>query len=78
MTIIIIILLTLIFSFIIQDKYIIDKNKYKNKYINFYQGIKRPIFITCFVVIIYTLLISENEFTLPDIRMKEPAAFRDV
>ena len=58
--ILIIILLTLIIIFILQEKFIKNKKKYKNKYIKIYEEIKIPIFITCIVVIIQDLICNNS------------------
>ena len=68
----IIILLTLIVTLILQERFFKNKKNYKNKYIKVYQELKVPIFVTCIVVIIYDIMIQPKPEISPDLFMKQP------
>lgn len=52
---IIIILITFILVYIIQEYVVNKKEKYDNKYLKLYEKVKYPLFITSFIVLIYNL-----------------------
>ena len=58
----IIILLTFIALLLLQDRYFKNKKNYKNKNIKIYQDLKIPIFITCFVVLIYDIMTQKTRY----------------
>jgi len=68
----IIILLTFIVIFLIQDRYFKNKKKYKNKNIKIYQNLKIPIFLTCVITLIYIFCTEKKPETSPDIFMRDP------
>ena len=68
----IIILLTFIVSFLLQDRYFKNKKNYKNKNIKIYQNLKIPIFITCVVVLVYDIITKEKPEMFPELFMKQP------
>lgn len=69
----ILLLLTFIIIFLLQEKYFKNKKNYKNKIVKIYQEIKIPIFISCIVILIY-IFINErmNKKTSPELFMKHP------
>lgn len=69
----ILLLLTFIIIFLLQEKYFKNKKNYKNKIVKIYQEIKIPIFISCIVILIY-IFINErmNKKTAPELFMKQP------
>lgn len=52
---IIIILITFILVYVIQECFVNKKDKYDNKYLKLYEKVKYPLFITSFIVLIYNL-----------------------
>ena len=68
----IIILLTFIVTFLLQDRYFKNKKNYKNKNIKIYQELKIPIFITCIVVLFYDIMTQKKPEVFPDLFMKQP------
>lgn len=69
----ILLLLTFIAIFLLQEKYFKNKKNYKNKIVKIYQGIKIPIFISCIVILIYIFInIKINKKTTPELYMKPP------
>lgn len=68
----IIILLTFIVTFLLQDRYFKNKKNYKNKNIKMYQELKIPIFVTCVVVIIYDIMTQKKPEVFPELFMKQP------
>lgn len=58
---IIIILLTFISIYLIQENFMKRKEKYDNKYLKLYEKIKIPILVTCFVIISFELKCKMNK-----------------
>lgn len=68
----IIILLTLIVTLLLQEKFFKNKKNYKNKYIKVYQELKIPLFFTCIVVIMYDIMIQPKQQIEPSLFMTQP------
>jgi len=70
----IILLLTFIAVFLLQEKYFKNKKNYKNKMVKIYQDIKIPIFISSIVILIYIIITEKNKTddTTPELFMKQP------
>ena len=57
----IIILLIFLITFMLQEKFFKNKNKYKNIYVQYYQDLKIPIFVSCVVTIIYSMQCNKTD-----------------
>ena len=68
----IIILLTFIVTFLLQDRYFKNKKNYKNKNIKIYQELKIPIFMTCVVILIYDIMNQKKPEISPGLFMTQP------
>jgi hypothetical protein len=69
---IIIILILFIILFTIQECLFKNEKKYKNEYLDFYNKIKIPIFITCTITIIYILCEKNKKSKELDIYLSMP------
>jgi len=70
--ILLIILFIFIVTYLIQDKCFKNKKKYENKYIEYYQKIKIPLFISCIFGIILDLNNKSNKSDNYELFLSQP------